>query len=332
MNRSLFLTRSLVLALPLGMASLSGVARGAELDFYRDVYPFLKGNCISCHNKTTTKAGLNMETPELMIKGGDSGPSIVPGKSGESLLVEASVHSTSIEMPPSKNKTGARNLTEAEIAQLRQWIDEGAKSSKQEIRQVAWQALAAEVDPIYAVTMTEDGRFVACGRGNRVFLYDLAEQRLVAGIGDGPDGTAHRALVNSLAFSPDGNRMASGSYREVKIWKKRQEPAVARPANAGAAAVASALFPDGRRIVAADETGGLFLLEASTGKILRRIEMAMVGKDPILAVSPDGTRVAVFSAGGDLAVWKVNDGALITRQSDAGNIASLTWSGDGRNL
>ena len=64
--------------------------QSAELDFYRDVYPFLKTNCISCHNKTTTKAGLNMETPELMIKGGDSGPSLVPGKSEESLVVLAS--------------------------------------------------------------------------------------------------------------------------------------------------------------------------------------------------------------------------------------------------
>ena len=57
-------------------------------DFYQDVYPFLKANCIACHNKTTTKAGLNMETPALMIKGGDTGPSIVPGKSAESLLVD----------------------------------------------------------------------------------------------------------------------------------------------------------------------------------------------------------------------------------------------------
>ncbi len=331
MNRSPF--PSLVVgSLALGCASLSGVARGAELDFYRDIYPFLKGNCISCHNKTTTKAGLNMETPELMIDGGDSGPAIIPGKSDESLLVEASVHSASIEMPPSKNKTGARNLTEPEIARLRQWIDEGAKSSKQEIRQVAWQALAAEVDPIYAVTMTEDGRYVACGRGNRIFLYDLAEQRPVGGIGNGPDGSAHRALVNSLAFSPDGTRMASGSYREVKIWKKRQQSAIARPANPGAAAVASALFPDGGRLVAADETGGLFLLDAVSGKILRRIELAMAGKNPLLAVSPDGTRVAVFSSGGDLALWTVDDGALVARQADAGAINSLHWSGDGKSL
>jgi WD40 repeat protein len=31
---------------------------------------------------------------------------------------------------------------------------------------------------------------------------------------------AHRDLVTALAFSPDGTRLASGSFREVKLWKK----------------------------------------------------------------------------------------------------------------
>lgn len=60
--------------------SLPAALPAAELDFYRDIYPFLKVNCISCHNKTTTKADLNMETPELMLKGGETGPGIRTGK------------------------------------------------------------------------------------------------------------------------------------------------------------------------------------------------------------------------------------------------------------
>ncbi|MCB1089488.1 MAG: hypothetical protein KDM63_20790, partial [Verrucomicrobiae bacterium] len=104
----------------------SAFASPESPDFYQDVYPFLKANCIACHNKTTTKAGLNMETPALMIKGGDTGPSIVPGKSGDSLLVEASVHSPDFEMPPPNNKSGAVNLTPEEIAVLKRWIDQGA--------------------------------------------------------------------------------------------------------------------------------------------------------------------------------------------------------------
>ena len=116
-------------------------AAPAEPDFYEDVYPFLKANCISCHNKTTTKADLNMETPALMKKGGDSGPSIIPGKSSESLVVEASMHEFDLEMPPKNNKTDAVQLTTQEIAVLKKWIDLGAKDSVRQERKIVWQPL-----------------------------------------------------------------------------------------------------------------------------------------------------------------------------------------------
>jgi len=54
-----------------------------------------------------------------MLTGGESGPSIVPGASAESLLIEA-IKYESFEMPP----TG--QLSAKEIAQFEQWIDAGA--------------------------------------------------------------------------------------------------------------------------------------------------------------------------------------------------------------
>ncbi|MEY4484491.1 MAG: hypothetical protein RL693_1943 [Verrucomicrobiota bacterium] len=104
-------------------------AQAAELDFYRDVYPFLKSNCISCHNKTTTKGDLDMETPEMMKKGGETGKGIIPGKGAESLIVQASIHTSDLEMPPKSNKAGAVNLLPAEIEILKTWINQGAKNS-----------------------------------------------------------------------------------------------------------------------------------------------------------------------------------------------------------
>jgi hypothetical protein len=136
MGLALFARRLNMLPRLLPALLLAISASAADLDFYQDVYPFLKANCISCHNKTTTKADLNMETPELMIKGGENGPSIVPGKSAESLVVQASMHANDMEMPPANNKTGAVNLTPAEIAILKQWIDQGAKSSVQQEREM----------------------------------------------------------------------------------------------------------------------------------------------------------------------------------------------------
>jgi hypothetical protein len=260
---------------PLCLLVLPGAAL-AEPDFYRDVFPFLKTNCVSCHNKTTTKAGLNMETPELMIKGGDSGPSIIPGKSAESLIVTASLHQEDMEMPPPKNKSGAVNLTPAEIALLKQWIDLGAKSSTQIERSVALKAFAASIDPIYAVAMTKDGRYAACGRSNDIFIYDLATRRIAAQIPD-----AHRALVQSLAFSPDGTRLASGSFREVKIWhvqpaKAAAAPLASKPADAALvkkiadssklAVLASAASADGKTVATACADGSVRLWDAASAK------------------------------------------------------------------
>lgn len=269
-------TRALFLAL-LGSAA----AQAADLDFYKDVYPFLKANCISCHNKTTTKADLNMETPELMIKGGEAGPAIVPGKGAESLVVLASMHKEDMEMPPANNKSGAIKLSPAEIAILKQWIDQGAKSSTQEQRAVVLQSFAASVDPIYAVAMSKDGRYAACGRSNQIFVYDMATRQLVTRISDPAEknAAAHRALVQSLAFSPDGTRLASGSFREVKIW--RLQPAKQGPPALGLSAV------------------------AATPELLTKIVTAGKVKISSSALSGDGKRVVMGCDDGSVRVWDV---------------------------
>jgi WD40 repeat protein len=267
----------------------SSSAIAADLDFYKDVYPFLKANCISCHNKTTTKADLNMETPELMIKGGEAGPSIIPGKSAESLIVAASLHTQDMEMPPPNNKSGAVNLTPAEIAILKQWIDQGAKSSTQQERAVVLKSISASVDPIYTVAMTKDGRYAACGRSNDIFIYDMATRQLAMQITD-----AHRALVQSLAFSPDGTRLASGSFREVKLWHLQpqkgtaQQPVMAKPADAAlvkkiadatkSAALSSAMSADGKSAVAGFADGSVRLFETASLKPVAELRGTLAAK------------------------------------------------------
>src|SRR5687767_6273467 len=72
-------------------------ASGAELppavtravDFVKDVQPIFSANCYGCHGPKRSEASFRLDVKEIALKGGDLGPAIVPGKSAESLLVQA---------------------------------------------------------------------------------------------------------------------------------------------------------------------------------------------------------------------------------------------------
>ncbi len=103
---------------------------GAEsVDYARQVKPVLKERCLACHGALKQKGGLRLDTGASIRQGGDSGPSVEPGEpSEESLLIER-VSETNLaqRMPPE----GAA-LTAEQIANLRAWIEQGAKSPEGE--------------------------------------------------------------------------------------------------------------------------------------------------------------------------------------------------------
>ena len=89
--------------------------------FETKVRPLLVEHCHQCHSEKakSIKGGLRLDDRAMILKGGDSGATIIPGKPSESLLVKA-VHWQTVEMPP-KGK-----LKDAEIATLENWIQMGA--------------------------------------------------------------------------------------------------------------------------------------------------------------------------------------------------------------
>lgn len=313
----------------------------AETDFYRDVYPVLKANCISCHNKTTHKAGLNMETPELMRKGGDAGPGVVAGKGADSRIFQAAAHKGELVMPPKGNKTGAKKLTSKEVALLKSWIDQGAKASVQQARSVVWQALPPGINPIYAIALTKDGRWASCGRANQVFVYDLATRQFVTRLTDDSllrrdapqrGSVAHLGLVQSVAFSPDGTRLASGSFREVKIWRQEKTSVTDRKGDPALGAVVSLLTRDGKQIVCGDKAGALHWLDAGSGKVLKTLPNVNAAGIKFLSLSPDSTKVAVYGADAVLSVWSFPDGRRIATKPGLVGLSALAWMKDGLGL
>src|SRR6516225_11072721 len=70
----------------------------AQLDFFeKKIRPVLSEQCYECHSATAkkVKGGLLLDTADGVLKGGDSGPSVVPGKPEKSLLLTTMKHADS---------------------------------------------------------------------------------------------------------------------------------------------------------------------------------------------------------------------------------------------
>jgi mono/diheme cytochrome c family protein len=94
---------------------------GHKIDFSKEIRPILETSCIKCHGRGKDKGGLKLETRETLLKGGDNGPAVIPGKSEESLLISLVQGFDPDSIMPKK---GTR-LTKEQIALLRAWIDQG---------------------------------------------------------------------------------------------------------------------------------------------------------------------------------------------------------------
>src|SRR5579883_2075514 len=66
-------------------------------DFEKSFAPFVVRNCVSCHNASDPKGGLDLTHREAVLKGGDSGPALVPGNPDGSYLLQRVRKG---EMPP----------------------------------------------------------------------------------------------------------------------------------------------------------------------------------------------------------------------------------------
>ncbi len=102
------------------------MAKGVEL-FNSEVGKLLADNCVKCHGgEKGVKGDLDLTTREALMKGGESGDAVVPGRSGESLLMKSIRHEDKdLKMPKKADK-----LPDAAISKIAAWIDLGAPYGK----------------------------------------------------------------------------------------------------------------------------------------------------------------------------------------------------------
>src|SRR4051795_10243544 len=99
------MNHSILMAFGLALIAQNGRAEPppdpSALEFFeREVRPLLVGRCQECHGATKQKGDLRLDSRAAILAGGSTGPAIVPGKAGESLLVDAINYGDLYQMPP----------------------------------------------------------------------------------------------------------------------------------------------------------------------------------------------------------------------------------------
>jgi hypothetical protein len=96
------------------------LAAPGDAAFEKHVRPVLLDHCIKCHGPKKQNGGLRLDSRAALLKGGGSGPAVVPGKPEDSLLIKAVRHDGELKMPKSKK------LPAPAIDALAAWVKAGA--------------------------------------------------------------------------------------------------------------------------------------------------------------------------------------------------------------
>jgi mono/diheme cytochrome c family protein len=96
-------------------------ADAADVKFFREeIEPVFKETCQRCHGEKKQESNLRLDSREALLKGGKNGPTIVPGKPDESLLLKVLEYNGDIQMPPDEK------LDDETRAAFKKWIEKQA--------------------------------------------------------------------------------------------------------------------------------------------------------------------------------------------------------------
>ncbi|HLK55377.1 MAG TPA: c-type cytochrome domain-containing protein [Chthonomonadaceae bacterium] len=104
-----------------GNMEMTGTGSANGVSYTRQIAPILESRCRACHNSSSSSGGLDVTSYAALLKGGASGACILPGKPGASPLLDY-LTGRRDQMPK-----GSQPLSQAQIAQFRQWIAGGAQ-------------------------------------------------------------------------------------------------------------------------------------------------------------------------------------------------------------
>jgi serine/threonine protein kinase/tetratricopeptide (TPR) repeat protein len=195
-------------------------------------------------------------------------------------------------------------------------------ASAEHVRELARLGRGTVVELAYS----PDGRAVAVASSMGVYLYDAATLAELRYLETG-------SFVWDVAFSPDGQTLASAADdKTVQLWRVGDGALLRTLTGHGAAVRSVAFAPDGATLASGSEDATVRLWRTSDGGQIRSLE-GHTGKVFGVAIAADGQTLASGSLDGTARLWRLGDGGLLrTLQGHAGSVANVAISRDGRTL
>ena len=237
-NRKLILTSAILLAI-LAAAGLAVLGPGTTrsdvwaqtqhvesaspgtIDFARDIQPIFQATCVKCHGGDMAQGRLRLDSEAGILKGGASGPSIVPGHSGDSLLVKRLLGLSDAPRMP----MGADPLASDKIDLIRAWIDKGSFAGAEGRAAASSPSAAAVGSQPQPVASHPQASAAATTTGSSMFA-DQIRPILAARCYrcHGPDVQQNGLRLDSLAAilkgSDSGKVIAPGSSEKSRLVRR----------------------------------------------------------------------------------------------------------------
>lgn len=293
----------------------------------------LRDECIGCHKPGKAKGGLLLINREKMLAGGENGVVVVPGKAAESPLHQLLLADADPHMPPKKD------LPAESIEVIRRWIDSGAPWDASVFdeppapRTVQLAPLPNAYQPALALALSPDEKQLAVTRGGGWILRDLSKD-------DRPitrSVMAHPAAIESLAWTPDGQRLVTGGFQKLIVWNVLDGKEIGRlEKDLIGPITALTITPDGKTLFAADgETGGAGFIHRLSLPDLRILKTWKAHDDGVLGLrlSNDGQWLATSGADRMARLWKVADATMSAFfEGHTNHVLSVAFDADAQRI
>ncbi|MGP0070054.1 MAG: c-type cytochrome domain-containing protein, partial [Isosphaeraceae bacterium] len=292
-------------------------ASGPKVSYDKQIRPIFQAQCQGCHQPAKAGGGYVMTAFDRMVKGGESEqPAIVPGKPGDSFLLDKiTPQAGKAEMPQDKPP-----LSAAEIELIGRWVAQGAPDDTPQTARARYDMSHppeyTRLPVIPALAFSPDGTLLAVAGFHEVLLWKADGSELVGRL----VGLSER--VESLAFSPDGQKLAVTGGRparmgEVQVWDVAKRKLVLSVPVTYDTVYGASWSPDGTKIAFGCSDNTVRAIDAKSGQ-----QILFMGShsDWVLdtVFSADGSHL--ISVGRDMAA-KLTE---VATQRFVDNITSIT--------